>query len=86
MSDSSLMEMSISLMLHGMGVVFVFLVVAIFLISAMSRIIQFYFQSQARPETIAPQAATPRRPASGVDPQTLKAIQAALDQHRHRKR
>lgn len=82
MTDSSLLDMSISLMLHGMGVVFAFLVLAIFLISAMSKVIQRYFQ----PNSVEPSVPPPGSRTSGVDPQTLKAIQMALDKHRHRQR
>lgn len=76
----SLMEMSVNLMFYGMGVVFLFLIVAVFAIFAMSNILNRFFQ----PDPVEATAARRQRPAQQVDPKIVKAIQLALDKHRGR--
>ena len=78
--EASLTEMSFRLMLYGMGVVFLFLGVAVLAVSLMSRIIDRYFHSTVPDEPTATTAAT-----SAVDPHIVRAIQLALDKHRGRR-
>jgi len=79
------MDMSISLMLHGMGVVFGFLILAIFLISAMSKIVHLYFRPNVA-DTPSTDTASITQAPSTIDPKIVQIIQEALNQHRHRKR
>ena len=63
-------------MIYGMGTVFVFLTLLVFITGFMSRMLIKWF---------------PEKQTSGdavnqlVDPHTLTILQAAIDQHRHRK-
>mgnify|MGYP000106078499 CR=1 FL=1 len=81
--DSSLIDQGFSLMLFGMGTVFVFLTLLIFATTAMSKTILRWF-----PEKIVEAPAPRKRPAAvtglAVAPATLKVLQAAIDQHRKR--
>jgi len=78
--NMSLMEMSVNLMLYGMGVVCLFLIVAVFAIFAMSNILNRFFQ----PPAVETVATSDEFPATKVDQQVVKAIQLALDKHRGR--
>ncbi|WP_022951942.1 OadG family protein [Leucothrix mucor] len=83
--DNSIIDQGFSLMLFGMGTVFVFLTLLIFATGAMSSVILRWF-----PEKIVePTAKKKRTPAatsgSPVSAATLKIIQGAIDQHRNRK-
>ena len=80
--EQSLIESSISLLLYGMGTVFVFLIVAIVAITAMSHIINRFFP--ARVVEIPAAVSTPV--AAEVEPHIVKAIQLALDKHRRREK
>lgn len=81
--DNSLIDQGFSLMLFGMGTVFVFLTLLIFATTAMSKVILRWF-----PEKIVEAPAPRKKPASvtssPVAPATLKIIQAAIDKHRKR--
>lgn len=79
--QSILIEQGFSLMLYGMGVVFVFLTLLIFATSGMSQIMQRWFPHKEEP-VAAPRKKTST--AATVSPLTLKIIQAAIDQHRSR--
>lgn len=84
--DNSLIDQGFSLMLFGMGTVFVFLTLLIFATGAMSSVILRWF-----PEKIVEPTAKKKRPPAAttsgapVAAATLKIIQAAIDQHRNRK-
>lgn len=69
---------SVNLLLHGMGVVFVFLSVLVVATRLMSFVVN-RFSPLPEPKPV-PSAAS----AGDVDPLTVKIIQAALDQHRRR--
>lgn len=85
--DNSLIEQGFSLMLFGMGTVFVFLTLLIFATTAMSKIVLRWFPEK---EVAAPAprkaAAIPGLGNTGapVAPATLKVLQAAIDKHRKR--
>lgn len=82
--QESLWSQGISLMIYGMGTVFVFLAILIVVTSALSKIVSRFF-----PE--APASAKPIRtpgaqPAPVVEPAVLAAIKAAIEQHRAKRR
>jgi len=69
-------------MLFGMGTVFVFLTLLIFITTLMSKIIINWF-----PEKVVEAPAPRKKPATSgaaIAPATLKIIQAAVEQHRKR--
>lgn len=79
--QSALIEQGLSLMLYGMGVVFIFLTLLIFATTGMSAIAQRWFPEKAEPALPSRKKAA----TSGtVSPLTLKVIQAAIEQHRSR--
>ncbi len=71
---TELLMQGLELMVVGMGIVFIFLTLLIFILNIMSSIIQRYF-----PE---PQVFAKKARASQIDPNVLAAISAAV--HRHR--
>ena len=76
--ETSLIEQGSSLMLYGMGVVFVFLALLVLMIFVMSSVIRRFF-----PEPEASAAVGVGATAhAGVDEQLKKVVQAAIDQHR----
>ena len=79
--QSTLIEQGFSLMLYGMGVVFIFLTLLIFATTGMSAIVQRWFPEKAEP--VFPIRKKPAT-AGTVPPLTLKVIQAAIEQHRSR--
>lgn len=79
---SSIIEQGVSLMLYGMGVVFVFLVILIFATSAMSAFLQKFFPHVEEP-TVVRKPRPAAAGAHGVSDRTLKIIQAAISQHRN---
>lgn len=78
--QNALIEQGFSLMLYGMGVVFIFLTLLIFATIGLSQVVQRWF----------PQADEPEKPVrkksskTAVSPLTIKIIQAAIEQHRAR--
>ncbi len=80
MSEPSILQQGLDLMIYGVGIVFLFLLVLVTAVAAMSRAVQRYLphQEAATPSKISPVQAA-------ASPQVVRAIQAALDQHRQRK-
>jgi len=80
MPEQDLISQGLELMTLGMGVVFVFLTMLVFVTGAMSKLV-----NKLAPEVEAP-APAPRRaapaPSAGVDPQLLKVLSAAVKEHR----
>ncbi|HKM37574.1 MAG TPA: OadG family transporter subunit [Thiopseudomonas sp.] len=86
MTSQQLLLEGVELMLFGMGLVFLFLVLLIFCIKAMS----FILERIAPEDTHAATATAVATPASAmsvqaVDADTLQAIQIAIKQHRARR-
>ena len=82
MTEPSLVSQGLDLMVFGMGVVFVFLTMLVFVVTAMSKIV-----NKIAPEQEAvPAPATPAAPTQGVDPQLLKVLSAAVKEHRARQK
>ncbi len=71
---TELLMPGLELLVVGMGIVFIFLTLLIFILNIMSSIIQRYFPE---PQVIAKKAT-----ANQIDPNVLAAISAAV--HRHR--
>lgn len=82
-SQQELLQQGLDLTLYGMGTVFVFLTLLVVCTMVMSAIVDRLFQ-----EPQLDFVATPARPAgqSGVSPEVLAAIQAAIHEHRAKTR
>jgi len=80
--ETSIIHMGLNLMLYGMGMVFVFLTVLIICTSAMSSVIQRYFQEpqldSSMPSTL--------NSVSPIDGRTLAILQSAVTKHRNSKK
>ena len=81
MTPAELLLEGVELMLFGMGIVFSFLILLVFAIRLMSAVV-----TRFAPEPIAQPVATAALPSAPVDPDTLAAIQAAIRQHRAKRR
>jgi oxaloacetate decarboxylase gamma subunit len=82
MSEPSLVTQGLELMVFGMGTVFVFLTMLVFVTTIMSRLVLKY---APEPEVVPAKSA--RKPAQGgVDPQLLKVLSAAVKEHRARQK
>lgn len=82
MAETSLVSQGVELMIFGMGVVFVFLTMLVFVTGFMSALI-----NKIAPEVeAAPAPAAPAKPSAGVDPQLLKVLSAAVKEHRARQK
>lgn len=80
MIEQSLVSQGLELMVFGMGVVFVFLTVLVFITMTMSKLVNTF---APEPEVVAkPAAAT----GAGADPQLLKVLAAAVKEHRARQK
>lgn len=82
MAEPSIVSQGLELMIFGMGVVFVFLTMLVFVTAAMSRIV-----NKIAPEVEVPAAKPAAAPqTTGVDPQLLKVLSAAVKEHRARQK
>ena len=82
MTEPSLVAQGLELMAFGMGTVFAFLTILVFITSFMSKLV-----TKLTPEEVAtpaPAAAGPQ--TQGVDPQLLKVLSAAVKEHRARQK
>lgn len=82
MSEPSLVTQGLELMIFGMGVVFVFLTMLVYVTGFMSSLVSKYAPEEAVPVQPA------RRPAPqpGIDPQLVKVLSAAVKEHRARQK
>ncbi len=76
--ESTLIAQGLDLMLYGMGTVFTFLTLLVGITSLMSQAVNRLVPEQAEVVS-APVAAMTEQT---IEPRIVKAIQAALDQHR----
>lgn len=83
MTSTELLMEGVELMLLGMGAVFVFLIMLVGCITAMSRLVARYLPEKAA-EVAAPRRPVPAPPAE-VDRQTLIVIGEAVRRHRARR-
>lgn len=81
MTPAELLLEGVELMLFGMGIVFSFLILLVFAIRLMSAVV-----ARFAPEPTPQPVAAPALPSAPVDPDTLAAIQAAIRQHRAKRR
>lgn len=81
MESSSLMNEGLTLMVFGMGFVFVFLTLLVFVTGLMSRFVERYLPE---PVPVAPAPAAPAPVAAADDGQLVAVISAAIKQYRSR--
>ena len=77
--ESTLITQGMDLMLYGMGTVFTFLTLLVGITSLMSLVVNRLAPEEA--EVISASGPT-AAPQGTIEPRIVKAIQAALDQHR----
>lgn len=78
--QESLLSQGIDLMVYGMGTVYVFLIILIIVTSIISKVLNRFFPTPvASPKPAKAQI-------EAVEPQVLSAIQAAIAQHRAKRR
>lgn len=82
MSEPGLVTQGLELMIFGMGTVFVFLTMLVFVTGFMSKLVIKY---APEPEPVPAKPAR-KAPAQGVDPQLLKVLSAAVKEHRARQK
>ena len=78
--QDSLLQQGVDITLYGMGIVFLFLSLLVICTLLMSKIVARFF-----PET-APKLASLGASTKPIDPALLAVIQAAIQEHRSRKR
>lgn len=78
--QQSLMQQGFDLLVYGMGTVFVFLTVLVFVTMAMSSIMRRFFPDEEIAVAVAEPVSTP------VSPNIAAAIKAAVEQHRNKRR
>lgn len=83
--QESLVSQGFSLLLYGMGTVFVFLTVLVLVVGCISYIIVRFFPEPADPLPTTPNNNS-RSGSSPVDAKTLRIIKAAIDQHRAKRK
>lgn len=76
---SELMTDAVNLMVVGMGFVFVFLVILVFLTSFMSKVVTKYLPA---PEPVAAKASKTKKPNASNDAQLLAVLSAAVAEYR----
>lgn len=81
-----LLSQGVELMMLGMGIVFSFLVLLVFVTTVMSTLVNRFFPESPEPSPSASQPSPGSAPAGDVSPRTLAIIQDAIRQHRARHR
>lgn len=79
-SIGSLLWQAATIMVTGMGVVFLFLTIMVYLVTLMSKLVP----KESLPE-IVPRSRTNISKSSDVEPQVIAAISAAIHQYRNNK-
>ncbi len=80
---TSLIEQGVSLMLYGMGVVFVFLTVLVLSVMAMSALLGRFFPGSVSEQTgLASTGESVNMLTREPDPTLRKVVQAAINEHR----
>lgn len=78
--QQSLMQQGFDLLIYGMGTVFVFLTVLVFVTMAMSSIMRRFFPEEEIAVVVAEPTSAP------VSPNITAVIKAAVEQHRNKRR
>ncbi|MDF1764640.1 MAG: OadG family protein [Oleibacter sp.] len=81
MPEQNLVSQGLELMIFGMGVVFVFLIMLVFVTGLMSKLV-----TKFTPEPVLVPVKPKVNKQSGVDPQLLKVLSAAVKEHRERQK
>lgn len=81
--ESNLLNEGLALMAFGMGFVFVFLTLLVIATTLMSKALTAWLP-ETPPEPLAPVRPQPSVGSNGVDPNVLKVLQEAINQHRGR--
>ncbi|MCE0494212.1 oxaloacetate decarboxylase subunit gamma [Vibrio salinus] len=76
-SVGSLLWQAANIMVTGMGVVFIFLTIMVFLVTLMSKLVP----KESLPDPV-PRSHTGMSTSKDVEPQVIAAISAAIHQHR----
>ncbi len=79
-SIGSLLWQAATIMVTGMGVVFLFLTITVYLVTLMSKLVP----KESLPE-IVPRTQANVSKSQGVEPQVIAAISAAIHQYRNNK-
>lgn len=82
MSEPSLVVQGLELMAFGMGTVFAFLTILVFITGLMSKLVTKFTPE----EVVVPATAVPTARSQGVDPQLLKVLSTAVKEHRARQK
>lgn len=80
--EATLLGQGFSLMLYGMGLVFMFLAILVVVTNAMSAIVEKYFPEGDGEE---PERLSGRQTGSSIEPRLVTIIEAAIAQHRDKK-
>lgn len=87
--EDSLLSQGLNLMVYGMGVVFLFLAALVIVTTAMSAVIGKYFPEKSPLQPVLPiSSPTPpaRQATPAIEPALTRAIEAAIRQHREKRR
>ena len=85
MTQVDLVNEGLSLMMFGMGFVFIFLTILVFATGLMSKIVPVLAPEQAAPAPKRPSAPAPGTSDPAADPVLLAVISDAVRQHRARR-
>ena len=78
---NNLFQDAITLMLVGMGFVFLFLIILVFATSAMSKLVNKYFP-EAQPIPASAPMPAPVQPSAAIDQNVMAVIAAAVAKYR----
>ncbi len=82
--QDTLIDQGFSLMLYGMGTVFVFLTILVFATWLMSTLVNKFVPEEPAKQNNKPQPTTSTGPVNTPSPQVLDAIKQAISAHRQR--
>lgn len=84
--QETLIDQGISLMIYGMGTVFVFLTILVFATGLMSKLVRLINKGETNAADSIAEANSPLQTSGGTQPDsnTLEAIKQAISLHRQR--
>lgn len=80
--ETTLIDQGFSLMLYGMGTVFVFLTILVFATTLMSKVVNKLSPEEPAPTQLSPPTSSNTANNTQASPQVIKAIEKAISQHR----